>query len=313
MKRHWLRFAAVFCAAAMISAPVWAAPKNQQGKEEGDAAQAAPAVELYTGGAPAAEALGWRIGCQAYSFNKFTFFEAVDKTASMGLHYIEAYGGQPLNAEHPEVQMGHDMPKEYYPVVLDKLKQAGVQLVAYGVVGLGTDEAANRKVFDFAKAMGIETITSEPPLDAMELVDKLANEYEINVAFHNHPKPSKFYDYKAVLKACEGRSKRLGSCADTGHWMRSDINPLDAIKALEGRIISLHIKDLNKYGKGDEHDVPWGSGQADIRAILTELHRQGFKGVFSAEYEHNWLNSVPEISQGVKFVNEVAQELSAKK
>ena len=45
-------------------------------------------------GAPHAEKLGWRLGCQAYSFNHYTFYEAVDKNASLGLHYIEAYPGQ---------------------------------------------------------------------------------------------------------------------------------------------------------------------------------------------------------------------------
>jgi len=47
-------------------------------------------------GAPSAEKLGWRLGCQAYSFNRFSFFEAVDKNASLGLKYIEAYPGQVL-------------------------------------------------------------------------------------------------------------------------------------------------------------------------------------------------------------------------
>lgn len=308
MKPYWTRMAILAMALTLASGMGMAKEKDKD-----KAPEAKPAAEgsFYTGGAPAAEAIGWHIGCQAYSFNKFTFFEAVDKTASMGLHTIEAYPGQALSKEHPEVQVGHDMPKEYYAVVQDKLKQADITLRCYGVVGLSADEAANRKVFDFAKAMGIETVVSEPPMDALDLVDKLANEYGINVAFHNHPKPSKYYDYKAVLEACKGRSKRLGSCADTGHWMRSGINPVEAIKALEGRIISLHFKDLNEASK-DGHDVPWGTGKADIRAILTELHRQGFKGVFSAEYEHNWMNSVPEIAEGVKFLNEVAAELSKK-
>ena len=39
---------------------------------------AAPLAE----GAPNAEKLGWRLGCQAYSFNRFTFFDAIDKIAS---------------------------------------------------------------------------------------------------------------------------------------------------------------------------------------------------------------------------------------
>ncbi len=304
MKRHWTGMAILALALTLVSGVCMAADKAPEAKPaEGGA--------FYTGGAPAAEAIGWQIGCQAYSFNKFTFFEAVDKTASMGLHTIEAYPGQALSKEHPEIQLSHDMAKENYALVLDKLKQANVTLRNYGVVGLSNDEAANRKVFEFAKAMGIETIVSEPPMEALDLVDKLANEYKINVAFHNHPKPSKYYDYKAVLEACKGHSKRLGSCADTGHWMRSGINPVEAIKALEGHIISLHIKDLNEASK-DAHDVPWGSGKADMHAILTELHRQGFKGVFSAEYEYNWMNSVPEIAEGVKYVNGVAAELSKK-
>ena len=80
--------------------------------------------------------------------------------------------------------------------------------------------------------------------------------------------------------------------------MRSGINPLEALKKLEGRVVSLHFKDLNEASP-DAHDVPWGTGKADVKALLTELKRQGFKGVFSIEYEHNWENSVPDIAQCV--------------
>src|SRR5262245_58869867 len=51
-----------------------------------------------TKGAPHAEKLGWRLGCQAWTFNKFTLFEAIDKTAELGLKYIEAFPhGQKLS------------------------------------------------------------------------------------------------------------------------------------------------------------------------------------------------------------------------
>jgi sugar phosphate isomerase/epimerase len=268
--------------------------------------------EIYSGGTPDAEALGWNLGCQSYSFNHFTFFESLNKIQSMGLTYVEAYPGQILSTDLGDVKMGHDMPKEYYPVVQALLKAKNVNLVNYGVVGVGEDEAESRKVFEFAKAMGIQTINSQPAEETLDLVEKLADEYGINVAFHNHPKPSIYWDYKKVIKECEGRSKRLGACADTGHWMRSDINPLEAVKALlkADRLIAFHIKDLNKYGRDDAHDVPFGQGEADIAAILKTLKDANWKGVMAAEYEHNWDNSVPEISQGMKFVNEVAKKLS---
>jgi sugar phosphate isomerase/epimerase len=257
-------------------------------------------------GAPNAEKLGWRLGCQAYSFNRFTFFEAIDKNASLGLHVIEAYPGQKLSKEKPDVAVGPSMSVADRKEVKKKLADCGVKMANFGVVGAGRD------TFDFAKDMGVETIVSEPPLDAFDEIEKLCEEYKINLAIHNHPKPSKYWDYKTVLKVCKGRGKRIGACADTGHWMRSEINPVEALKALEGRIISFHFKDLNKYGKG-AHDVPWGTGKGDVKAMLKEMHRQGFKGVFSVEYEHNWMNSLPEIALSVVYFDKVAAELAGKK
>jgi len=269
-----------------------------------------PAEESAARGAPNAEKLGWRLGCQAYSFNKFTFYEAVDKNASLGLKYIEAYPGQQLSKEKPDVTFDHNMSAETREEVKAKLREAGVTLVNYGVVGLSNDEAANRVVYDFAKTMGIETIVSEPPAEAMELIDKLCQEYDINMAIHNHPRPSKYWNPKRVLELCEGRSKRIGACADTGHWMRSGVDPLDALKMLEGRIVTLHFKELNKRDR-QGHDVPWGTGAGDVTAWLAEIKRQGVKAVFSIEYEHNWLNSVPEIAECVTYFDKVAAELSA--
>ena len=250
----------------------------------------------------------WKLGMQAYSFNRFTFYEAVDKNRALGLRCIEAYPGQRLSKEKPDIAVNHNMPSQEKQEMMQKLREAGVKLVNYGVVGLPNDEAECRKVFNFAREMGIETIVSEPPEDAFDLIEKLCEEYKINVAIHNHPKPSHYWDPDTVLKVCEGRSKRIGACADTGHWMRSGVNPVEALKKLEGRIVSLHFKDLNKSG-GGAHDVIWGEGAGDVKAMLAELARQKFKGVFSIEYEHNWLESMPEIAGCVSFFERTAAEL----
>ncbi len=252
---------------------------------------------------------GWRLGVQAYSFNRFTFFEAVDKVASLGLDCIEAYPGQTLYKKDAKVKLIHTMKPEHRQLVKQKLKAVGVKLVNYGVVGLPNNEKECRKVFDFAKDMGIETIVSEPPEDAFELIDRLCQEYKIKVAIHNHPAPSHYWNPKKVLEVVQGRSKWIGACVDTGHWMRSGVKPLEGLKMLEGRIISFHFKDLNEFGKCDAHDMPWGTGKADAKALLAEIHRQKFQGVFSIEYEHNWMNSVPEIRKCVEYFNEVAGKL----
>jgi sugar phosphate isomerase/epimerase len=271
-------------------------------------AMAAPAPAAKAGSDAGAEKLGWRLGCQAYSFNKFSFFEAVDKNASLGLKYIEAFPGQKLTKDGSVAgNFDAGMSDAAQAAVKKKLADTGIKLVNFGVTGIPGDEAGARKVFDFAKKMGIETIVSEPDAKQFALLDKLTEEYKINVAIHNHPKPSPYWDPEILLKAVQGHSKRIGACADTGHWVRSGLNPLECLKKLEGRIISLHFKDLK-----DGHDVPWGTGNSDAKALLAEIKRQGFKGVFSIEYEYNWDNSVPEIAKCVEFFNATAADLAAK-
>jgi len=112
-----------------------------------------------------------------------------------------------------------------------------------------------------------------------------------------------------VLEALKGRSELMGVCADTGHWMRCGINPVWALKKLEGRIISLHLKDLNDYGEVDTHDVPWGTGKGKVKEVLEELHRQKFEGIIAIEYEYNWDNSMPDIKQCIDYFNKVISEL----
>jgi sugar phosphate isomerase/epimerase len=253
-------------------------------------------------GAPHATKLGWRLGCQAWTFNDFSFYEAVDKTASLGLHFIEAFPGQRLQAGG-EARFNENLPADGRREVKKRLADGGLKLVNYGV------GAYKRETFEFAKDMGIETLVSEPPFDAFDEIDRLCEEFQINLALHDHPKPSRYWNPDTVLKVCEGRSKRIGACCDTGHWMRSDIKPVDALRKLEGRIISFHLKDLNEYGP-KAHDVPWGTGRADIKGILTEVHRQGVKPVFSVEYEYHYGHSLPEIAECVAYFDKVAAELA---
>jgi sugar phosphate isomerase/epimerase len=269
---------------------------------------AADAVKVAAG-APHAEKIGWRLACQLWTFNRFTFFDAVDKTASLGLHYVEAFPGQRISATVND-QMGPNLSAGARKDVLKKLSDSGVKLVNFGVGG------HDRELFDFAKEMGVETLVSEPKTEekVFDEIDKLCAEYEINLALHNHPKNSTYWNPDTVLKMCEGRSKRIGACADTGHWARSGLTPLECLKKLEGRIVSVHFKDLNQTGPGTSesptHDVPWGTGVCNVKGMLAELHRQKLKAVFSIEYEYHWDNSVPEIAECVAYFDKVAAELA---
>ena len=90
------------------------------------------------------------------------------------------------------------------------------------------------------------------------------------------------WDPNYVLSVVKDRDPRIGSCADTGHWVRSGLRPVDCLRILKGRIISSHLKDLNEMGPG-AHDVPYGTGVSDIPGILDELKAQGFDGNISID------------------------------
>lgn len=250
---------------------------------------------------------GFAIGCQAYTFNRFSAFEAIEKTAAAGAKVIEFYPGQKLSQEEPETKWDHNASPETIAKVKAKLAEHGVIAVAYGVVRLSTEEAECRQVFDFAKTMGIRVINTES-VDALDTFEPLVKEYDIKVGFHNHPKkendPSyKIWDPNYVLEVIKDRDPRIGACADTGHWMRSGLNPVEVLKLLDGRIVSSHLKDLNGFER-KAHDMPYGQGEANMQAILAEFKRQGFDGPMSVEYEYNWENSLPEVTECINFVRD---------
>lgn len=248
---------------------------------------------------------GFFIGCQAYTFNHFTVFEAIEKTALAGGRVIEFFPGQKLSKDEPAVTWDHNASAETIQKVKDKLAEHKLKAVNYGVVGVPKDEAEARKLFEFAKAVGLRAITTES-VEAIDTIEKMVKEYDIMVGFHDHPRRPDNADYRMwdpnyILSLVKDRDARIGSCADTGHWVRSNLNPVDCLRILKGRIVSSHLKDLNEMGPR-AHDVPYGAGVADVPAILEELKSQGFEGNISLEYEYHWDNSTPEVAQCIGFV-----------
>ncbi|GAB4453222.1 MAG: hypothetical protein OHK0029_05620 [Armatimonadaceae bacterium] len=249
---------------------------------------------------------GMIVGCQAWNFHRETVVDAIEKTAQTGAKVIEFFPGQRIGGETGDARFGPDTPDAALYAVKEKLGKHGVQAVAFGVTGFGKNDDANRKTFEFARKMGIGTITCEPDASVMDALDKLVAEYDIKVAIHNHPrKPNdanyRYWDPKYVLSVVKDHDRRIGACADTGHWVRSGVKPVDGLKILRGRVLSLHLKDLDKFAPNGA-DNPFGTGVSDIPAILRELKAQKFDGVISIEYENNWDRSVPEIAQCIGYI-----------
>ena len=254
----------------------------------------------------------WKLGVQTYTFREFTLLETIDKVSELGVKDIEAFSGQKVGADFGDMRFDHNASCEARERVECKLAETGVNLVAL-YHQLGKDEGQARKVFEFARDVGVEVIVCEPPPEALDMIDKLANEYAINVAIHEHARRPKnpsylYWNPDEVVKVLQGRSPRLGACADTGHWSRSGLDAVESLRKYEGRLICLHLKDVGEATLG-AHDVVFGTGVTNMEAVLAEMHRQGFAGLAAIEYEANPQDNMAEVAACVKFHNDVVKSL----
>ena len=128
--------------------------------------------------------------------------------------------------------------------VKKKVADLGLTISAHGVNPFTKDEAASRKQFEFAKALGIPTLSADPDPDSFDHLDKLVKEFDIRVAIHNHGPRHRYNKVVDVLRAVEKHDERIGACADLGHYIRSGEKPTEVIRLLKGRLYGIHLKDF---------------------------------------------------------------------
>jgi len=259
----------------------------------------------------AQEQLGWRLGIEAYTFHKFTFFETIEKTAQLGLPYVGGLSFQKVSAELPK-NFDPQLSDEELRAVRLKLESAGLRLLTYYIQDIPNDPAACRRIFEFGRKMGIETFMTEPKPEALDLIEKFADEYGINVALHNHdPKASPVYwNPEGVLRVCRGRSPRLGACGDLGYWVRSGVDPIQAVRKLKHRLITVQVHDLDTRDANGA-DVPWGTGQSRLEEFFRELRRHNLRPtMIGLEYSRDWYESLPKVAQCIEFFNATSLKLA---
>ena len=257
-----------------------------------------------------AEKAGWDLSVQSFTFHKFPLMEALDKTHELGVKYIEVYPGHKLGGKWGDKVFDFNLDEETQKELRQIAKDKGVKIVGSGVF-VSDNKEDWEKMFKFATSMDLEFITCEPPLELWDYVEELSDKYDIKVSVHNHPQPSDYWNPQNLLNAISERSDKIGSCSDVGHWNREGLNHLDCLRMLNGRIISLHFKDIKPKEEGVEwqDDTIWGQGCLGIKDMLEILKEQGFKGYLSIEYEYNWDNSVPDIKKCIEEFNKVTDEI----
>ena len=257
----------------------------------------------------AQESLGWRLGVEAYTFHRYTLFEAIDKVAALGLAYMGGLNFQRVSDAIPK-NLDPSLTAEEIRQVRQKLDAAGIRMLTYYYQDIPGDEAGCRRVFAFGRQLGIEVFLAEPAPDALPVIDRFCNEYNIRVALHNHgPEASpRYWRPEVLLETIDDLSPMIGACADVGYWMRAGVDPIDGVRHLKDRLLTIQVHDLNTRDP-DGHDVPWGTGVGRTGDLILEMHRLGIRPImYGLEYSHNWLESMPEIAQSIAFFNDLGLE-----
>ncbi len=243
---------------------------------------------------------GFSICVQCWSFKEFSLFEAIEMAAAAGAGGVELYPGQKLGGDLGDARFGVDMSEDQLRAVIGHLEKHHIAAVNFGVVDIPASEHDARRIFELAGKFKLYGITTES-LGSIDIIEKLAIEYDIWVCFHNHPRPTALWNPNTIWKALEGRHENLGFCADVGHWASSGLDPLEVVRNVGPRVLSFHMKDRSSLHE-PSRDQPFGTGVMDIAAILDEARKHGFAGNVSIEYEYNWKTNLPEISQCVGYL-----------
>ena len=250
------------------------------------AASALAAASLPGRGRAAADGGELNLGIQMYSLRGYPVDEALGHVKDLGLKVIEFYPGMfPVTDDQAAID-----------AMKDKVSALGLTMSAYGVNRFTKDAAANRKLFAFAKAAGIPTISADPAPEAFASLDELVKEFDIRIAIHNHGPTHRYNKVIDVLDAIEKHDRRIGACADLGHYLRSGEQPTEVIRLLAGRLYGIHLKDFAEM-QDKTKGVILGQGHIDVPAVFAALEQAKFPadGALSIEYEENPKNPLAEI------------------
>lgn len=189
-------------------------------------------------------------------------------------------------------------------------RDAGLTLTGAGVIYFkeDTDEAV-RPVFEYLKLAGLKNFTGVPTHATLGRVEKFVKEYDVTMGIHNHgPEDKEFPSPNDVHAAIEKLDSRIGYCIDFGHTLRTDTDPVEAIKMAGKRLYGVHMKDLADAHKKDSQ-VAVGQGVMPVEKIFRALVASGYKGIVDLEYEIKADDPMPGVRESFAYMRGVVKKM----
>ena len=249
------------------------------------------------------------VGIQTWTLRNMSFDQVVEFAKKHQIKQLQMIGNH-LNPMAPKEET---MKKK---AVLDA---AGLTVYTFGVAGTSTDKEQNRKLFEFAKLMGIKVIIVEPgDYKILDNLEELVKEYDIKIALHNHGVFSPYGNPAVVKNLIKYRDKRIGVCLDAGWVASTRLDVAKVFRDYEGRVYDIHLKDkkVNNTEKGDvATDTEIGKGDVNFKGLFAELKKVNWPGVMSIETDSGAFAGAPDpfVAGAIKFVDEAFAATQAAK
>jgi len=230
----------------------------------------------------ARERLGWRLGLEAHG----PLFEAVDRASELGLPFVGALVSRDVGAGI-SARLGPGLEEDILREIRMRLGLAGVRLLACDCPSVPADPEGLRRLFEFGRRLGVELFRAAPPAEALDVVGKLCDEFDIRLALPGG-------DPDRVLEACRGRSPRIGAWADAEEWERKGVDPARAVPALGERLMAVRL----------------GGGEGRAERLVREIHRAGIRPLWFGIGGGTGPGGADRIARDVAFFDRISLELA---
>jgi sugar phosphate isomerase/epimerase len=243
--------------------------------------------------AQAASPSGIKVGVASYSLRKFTRPQAISMLKELGVR----------NLSVKELHLPYKDTAEALAAGRREFDDAGIEVMSGGVVITRQDEdAAIRRYFDYGRVCRMPMLIMMPTAKQLPTIAKLAAEYQVRVAIHNHgPEDKNFPTPESAYDAIRGLDKRIGLCIDVGHSARAGVDVVRSIEKYKDRLIDMHIKDLRDLG--GHTDCVVGKGVLPIAAILKAVVAARYSGCINLEYEAEPENPLPGMKVSLEYIH----------
>lgn len=197
------------------------------------------------------------------------------------------------------------------------LADAGVVAYGAGPIYIGDADEMKRR-FDYAAALGVPTLVGVPFAPGVdgsvawghqrasrplcELASRLADEYRIDFAIHNHGKdpkygvPTLYPTPAATYDLIRDLSPRMGLCMDVAYTYSDGFDVASEIRRLMPRIYDVHLRNLSDPKNGSAGTA--GSlGVIDYLPVFRALCETGYSrwcgielaNAFGKDGDPDWL------------------------